>query len=554
MWDFIVIGSGMGGAMAATQLGRAGHSVLVLESGPRAAPGGGKLSFKQKLRQKIQSAVAPNPISERWPDPLALRRSADGPLRLVRPVIGRIAGGSAALYGAALGRARRSDFERDFQPQAWLDGAPAALPNAWPVDFDAFKQCYRACERLLKVAGTPDPLDPDDDAPLLPPPPVSANTEALIAGLKANGRHPFRMHVGIDYRPGCSECQGSLCERRCKSHSFVRALEQAIDDGDVAFRTGAHVERLERGTDGHFGVVVRSDDGGAETLAARQVILAAGALNTPLILQRSGNLWREGRAPEMVGAGLMFHFGDIFAVMGASPPEGAHGPLKTIGFRDHYLDGAMPLAECQSLGMVGSPWMVGKYLEDEAIALGLGKVPLVPLAADVIGRLAAKRFAHSYLFTSNLEDLPYLANRVDSAGPSVVPGLDKIAITYRAAPELLLRARVLREHMRQAFAPQKVQFLKELGAPNLGHPMGTCRMGDDPAVSVTDPDGQVWGQPGLYVADASAFPSSLGINPALTVAANALRLAQKLAGEPAHGDPHTASTQPPTVAATFDTR
>lgn len=551
MWDFIVVGSGMGGAMVAAQLGRAGHSVLVLESGSRSAPGGGKLSFKAKLRQKIQSSVAPNPLSDRWPDPLALRRGPDGALRPVRPVIGRIAGGSAALYGAALGRARRSDFERDFQPHNWLEAAPAALPNAWPVDFDAFRQCYGECEKLLKVAGTPDPLDPDDDAALVSPPPVSANTEALIARLKANGRHPFRMHVGIDYRPGCSECQGSLCERRCKSHSFVRGLEQAIDDGEVAFRTGAHVERLDRRSDGHFGVVVRSDDGAAETLVARQVILAAGALNTPLILQRSGDLWPAGRAPEIIGAGLMFHFGDIFAVMGANPPEGAHGPLKTIGLRDHYLDGAMPLAECQSLGMVGSPWMVGKYLEDEAIALGLGKLPLVPLVADVIGRLAAKRFAHAYLFTSNLEDLPYLTNRVDSAGPSVVPGLERIAITYRAPPELLLRAKVFRDHMRKAFAPQKVQFLKELGAPNLGHPMGTCRMGDDPAVSVTDPDGQVWGQPGLYVADASAFPSSLGINPALTVAANALRIARSLAGETKSGQ-RQAARNSLAKAAAFD--
>jgi choline dehydrogenase-like flavoprotein len=249
----------------------------------------------------------------------------------------------------------------------------------------------------------------------------------------------------------------------------------------------------------------------------------------------------------------MFHFGDIFAVMGASPPEDAHGPLKTIGFRDHYLESSMPLAECQSLGMVGSPWMVARYLEDEAAALGLGKVPLAPLAADVIGLLAAKLYRSAYLFTSNLEDLPYLRNRVDGAGAGVVPGLDRIAITYSPSPELLMRAKAFREQMRQAFAPQKVKFLKKLGAPNLGHPMGTCRMGDDPAVSVTNPDGQVWDQPGLYVVDAAAFPSSLGINPALTVAANALRVSEKLAGRRSTAEP-TIDSFVPTADAEFDLR
>jgi choline dehydrogenase-like flavoprotein len=173
--------------------------------------------------------------------------------------------------------------------------------------------------------------------------------------------------------------------------------------------------------------------------------------------------------------------------------------------------------------------MVSKYLEGEAMELGIGKLPLLRLATDAIGMLASGIFKQSVLFTSNLEDLPYLSNRVDGIGASVAPGLDRIAVTYRAPEELLVRARKFRALMREAFAPFRVRFLKRLGAPNLGHPMGTCRMGTDPATSVTAPDGTVWGRPGLYVVDASVFPSSLGINPALTVAANAMRVAEALA-------------------------
>lgn len=530
VWDVVVVGSGMGGSMAAGLVARAGLTTLVLECGPGAVPGTGRLPLKDKLRQKLTSSPAPDPGSGKWRDPLFMRRAAGRPYRAVKPVVGELAGGSGAIYGAALGRARRSDFEVDFHPSDWLDGAPPALPNAWPVAFDSMKAFYRRCETMLRVAGTPDPLDPDDDADLLAPPPISPNTAALTELLTSNGRTPFRMHVGIDYKPGCSECQGSVCLRRCKSDSFGRILAPLLEQGRASLRTGVYVERIERRPGGNFALMVRTAEGPQEPILARLVVLAAGALNSPLVLQRSADLWPSGRVPELVGAGLMFHFGDIFAVMDANPSEGAHGPLKTLGLRDHYTDGAMPLAECQSLGMASSPWMVGKYLEEEAIALGLGGLPLAPFLADAIGRIAAKRYRNAYLFTSNLEDLPYRRNRVDSLGPDPRSGHDRIGVTYRAPEEMLLRARRLRALEEEAFRPLKVSFLKRLGAPNLGHPMGTCRMGDDPQTSVVDPSGEVWGQPGLFIADASVFASSLGINPALTVAANALRVAEGILG------------------------
>lgn len=526
MWDVVVIGSGMGGAVAASALAQAGLTTLVLESGAMTPGTRAKLSLKDKLKRKLASSPAPDEASGRWRDALSLRQSAGQPYRGVMPVIGELPGGSAALYGAALGRARRTDFEIDFRPEDWLDGAPPALSNAWPVEFDEMKQFYRRCETMLRVAGTPDPLDPDDDAELRAPPPVSDNTIALIERLKANGRHPFRMHVGIDYRPGCSECQGVVCERQCKSDSFGRLLAPLLAEGRVTMRAESYVNHLERAADGTFRVMIRNREGEPEAITARLVVLAAGALNSPLLLQRSTGLWPSGRVPEMVGAGLMFHFSDIFAVLGANPKAEAHGPLKAISFRDDYLDGTMPLAETQSLGIAASPWMVGMFLEAEAASLGLGKMPLLPLMSDVVGRLAAQAYLDSYIFTCALEDLPYANNRVDSTGHDTRSRRDRIAITYSAAPELIFRAQRLRQLQKQAFAPHQLRFLRRLGAPNIGHPMGTCRMGEDEHTSVVDPGGQVWGQPGLFVVDASAFASSLGINPALTVAANALRVAE----------------------------
>ena len=63
------------------------------------------------------------------------------------------------------------------------------------------------------------------------------------------------------------------------------------------------------------------------------------------------------------------------------------------------------------------------------------------------------------------------------------------------------------------------------------HPMGTCRMGGDPAESVVDPQGRVWGWDNLRVADASVFPSSLGVNPQVTTMAMGLMIGEELMAE-----------------------
>jgi choline dehydrogenase-like flavoprotein len=60
----------------------------------------------------------------------------------------------------------------------------------------------------------------------------------------------------------------------------------------------------------------------------------------------------------------------------------------------------------------------------------------------------------------------------------------------------------------------------------IGHQCGTCRFGDKPETSVLDPDNRAWELDNLYVVDASTLPSSAGINPSLTIAGNALRVAQ----------------------------
>src|SRR5262249_46185686 len=152
-----------------------------------------------------------------------------------------------------------------------------------------------------------------------------------------------------------------------------------------------------------------------------------------------------------------------------------------------------------------------------------------PLLRPILARLLSRRL----LFASILEDLPYEENRVrlPSAGEAA-----RLVLEYRIRDGELARIAAFRDKVREAFRPYPVLLIEQ--AENnglLGHVCGTCRAGHDPRTSVLDRWNRAHGLDNLYVVDASFFPSSAGTNPALTVAANALRVAGHLLGKgPAH--------------------
>ena len=517
-YDVIVIGAGMGGSIVAARCAEAGLRVLVLEKGrdPVAVP-------RRKGLMARALKEYDNRTGERWPEELLVRRDENSRYREVSPVLGLGPGGSGRIYGAALGRASRADFECDFQPNQWDGGGEDALMNDWPVAYEEFLPAYREAEAMLGLVGERDPLDPDDDAELGVPPPLSPAHEALANRLRANGRHPYRMHVGIAYKPGCNECQGITCARNCKAHGYNRALMPAMaKQAPVALEKGARLTSISKTAEG-WTVAYSDEQGDAREVDAGALVLAAGALNTPRILQDKVALPIGEDLPSLVGRGLMFHALEIIAV---TPPDPAqlYGVRKVLAFRDHYMDGAMPLGECQSMGLVAKSGMIAEFLKNRLRLAGIAAGNFGTLATRFASLFAERMFEGAELFTGILQDLPFADNRVTTEIDA--QGRERIAITYRPREDMVARTKHFRKLVRDAFAPLDVRFISPVGEPNLGHPMGTCRMGSDPAHSVVDAEGRVWGQSGLFIADASVFPSSLGINPALTVAAHALRVAR----------------------------
>jgi choline dehydrogenase-like flavoprotein len=154
-----------------------------------------------------------------------------------------------------------------------------------------------------------------------------------------------------------------------------------------------------------------------------------------------------------------------------------------------------------------------------------GRSRLVHEGARLPALMAETLLGQAKLFVGLLEDLPYPHNRVipDPARPG------RISIDYTIGSELMARRALLRRLIARACG-WKMAFLSRDPEPNWGHPCGTLRMGRAPGTSVTDGGGRVWGLPNLWVADASVFPTSMGVNPSLTIAAHALRVAQDITG------------------------
>ena len=125
-----------------------------------------------------------------------------------------------------------------------------------------------------------------------------------------------------------------------------------------------------------------------------------------------------------------------------------------------------------------------------------------------------------------MEDLPYLDNRVLPSNQPSLDGRQRLRIQYRLHRGEIERRTAFLSQLKEVLEPfRKISVGSGKDNANLGHVCGTCRSGTDPKTSVLDPQNRAHELDNLSVVDASFFPSSAGLNPSLTVAANALRVA-----------------------------
>ncbi len=517
-WDVVVVGTGMGGATFGWAMARAGRSVLFLERG-RNLLGEERLAgdyAEMIARERNEPVEELLPAAGRWHSPLVDRSGRRE--RVFVPFVGSGTGGSTGLYGAALERL----FPEDFEPGRHHEKGESNLPETWPIGYDALRPWYREAEALYEVAGEIDPLRADALDATATPPPLDEVNRSLAEHLAAKGRHPYRLPTACREGSNCRDCQGFLCASRGKRDSASVCLQPAILEHGAVLISECEVRQVEADEKQVTALLCR-DPTGEYRVRGDLVALAAGALQTPALLLRSvSRHWPEGVANRsgQVGRNLMRHAIDLYLVR---PPGGVSRYRKQLAYNDHYLTSEGKLGSVQSFGMLPPLPMVLEELQRDlrhaVPPVGMLQPLLRPLLAGVLRHTLEGKM----ILAGILEDLPYRDNRVL---PERDGGLE---LRYRLGDGDRGRLRRFRRRVARDFHPWPVKRLSQAeNNQRIAHVCGTCRFGEDPDSSVLDPWNRSHDLPNLLVVDASFFPSSGGINPALTIAANALRVAHAL--------------------------
>jgi choline dehydrogenase-like flavoprotein len=481
--DVVVIGSGAGGSVVATELAAAGQDVVVLEEGPHVPPETyGKMRPSETLRHM-------------WRDGGTTFAIGLGDSPVINVMMGRCIGGSSVLTGGVCFRIPDDVLGEWVRDHGLAEMTPKGM-----------EPCFQAVERAMHVEEVPVAMR-------------SRSTTLFVDGARKLGFEMSAIRRNTRGCDGCGRCNFG-CPHGAKQSVDVSYLPRARAKGARVYSDCLAEELLlngERavGVRGHFLDGPRARKTASFTVRARRVVVACGAYHSPLLLRRSG----VGRRSEQVGRNLTLH--PSFRVMARfdEPVRGWKGALQSA-WSDRFHEDGITLT-----GLFVPPGVLAATMP------GVG-----PAHAD-----RARAVPHMAVFGGLIHD----------RGSGVVRrGLGREPIvTYRMAKQDRAAIPVLMRKMAEVFfaAGAREVFLPILGHHGVKpddlatldvshvpasrlecasqHPLGTCRMGVSPYRAVVKPDGETWDVRDLYVVDGSVLPTSLGVNPQVSVMAVATKIA-----------------------------
>jgi choline dehydrogenase-like flavoprotein len=486
-----VVGSGAGGGVIAAELQRAGRSVVVLEMGQYR----NESDFKQlELAGMFELYLG-----------RGLAASEDGSIAILAG--STLGGGTVVNYMNCIRTPER--IRREWASMG-IDG----------LDSPDFDRHIEAIWERLSV---------NDDA-------TSQNRthRKLIAACDELG-YPHRAltrnaDASCDDPRVCGYC-ASGCQKGCKQSTMKTFLQDAADAG-TRFVVGCRAERVlvQGGRAAGVEASVTHEDGSTTSLTvhAPTVVVACGAIESPALLLRSGI---GGPA---AGKHLRLHPASVVAGVYDDPIEGWIGQIQsalsdefTSSEGDYgFLVEAVGVAP--GIQAMSTPWLDGASHKELLARTLKYSAPFISVARDHgEGEVVIDDYGRAvtrWSFDDEVDARLFRKAMCELAKLQLAAGAKEI-ITYFQRPVLWREGEdfdaFLTEIDRGSLAANDVVAFT-------AHQMGSCRMGSDPATSVADGRGELHDTPGVWIGDASAFPTAPGVNPMISVMSLAHRTAANI--------------------------
>jgi choline dehydrogenase-like flavoprotein len=474
--DVAIVGSGAGGAVAAAVLAEEGLDVLVLEAG-------GHYNRDNYPADRLEAIAT-------------LYREAGLTIAAGKPPIpipvAKVVGGTTVINSGTCFRA----------PDQILETWHSEFGVSWARDLDAD---YAEAEDFLHVAQ----LDPNR---------MGRNGQLAMEGAEALGARGAPIFRNAGDCVQCSSCPFG-CEIDAKQGMHVSYLPRAVAAG-ARVRAGVEAQRVLVEDGRAVGLACTAKDASGRsrpfTVRARRAVIAAGgAFGTPELLLRSG------LGGPQVGRNLHIHPACWVGARYEEEVRGWDGVMQS-----YYIDQWEPqhrvLLEATFTPLAfGGAWLGGSGSEHQRSMLDFGHVGsigvhLCDLSKGRVGLANEGALRASYTLT-------------DDDARHVIFGIARAAEVHFAAgatevyPNIPRAGKLKPGDLAQFEATRFKASELRLEA---FHPMGTARIAADPRRGVCAADGSVNGTPGLYVADASLFPTSVGVNPMMTIIAFAKQVSR----------------------------
>jgi len=489
--DVVVVGSGAGGAVVATELALAGQDVIVLEEGPQiSAEAHGAMRQTESLRHV-------------WRESGMSAAIGVGGAPTVNVTMARVLGGSSTITGGVCFRTPEPVLD------AWAKEMARVSGHTHGLDARGLEPCFAHVEREIHVEEVPLSMR-------------SRSTELFAEGARLRGHELTPTRRNTRGCNGCGRCNFG-CPHQAKLSVDIAYLPRAVQAGARLY-SDCLVDRITIEHGRATGVTGSTLDGEGRkrrklSVRAKRVVAACGGMHTPVLLQASG----IGGIGSLVGRGLTLHPGCRVFARFDHPVRGWQGALQSA-YSDKLWDQGVLMMSLFVPASVIAAQLPGVGPEHSRLASQVANIAMFGVmvhdeGGGIVQRNPFGREPFSFYRWSAHDKRAMFIGLREAGETFFAAGAKEIFLPFLGLPGM--NADAFRKIAWEDIPTSRLECASQ-------HPLGSCRMGPSAASSVVDPYGQSWDVRELYLADGSVIPSSLGVNPQVTIMAMATRIAWHL--------------------------